>query len=74
MFEEKGFSSAHGIFSLVTRRSNFKVDRIVLLPRRRDSASFALRDLACQIVGLLEPFAVLFAKAAFEFGQLPTQG
>ena len=28
-----------------------------------------LRDVACQIIGLLEPFAVLFAKAAFEFGE-----
>ena len=28
-----------------------------------------LRDAACQITGLLESFAVLFAKAAFEFGE-----
>ena len=28
-----------------------------------------LRDAACEFVGLLEPFAVLFAKAAFEFGE-----
>ena len=28
-----------------------------------------LIDSACQIVGVLEPFAVLFAKAVFEFGE-----
>ena len=28
-----------------------------------------LRYSACQIEGLLEPFAVLFARAAFEFGK-----
>ena len=28
-----------------------------------------LRDVACQVAGLLESFAVLFAKAAFEFGE-----
>ena len=28
-----------------------------------------LRDIACKLAGLLEPFAVLFAKAAFEFGE-----
>jgi hypothetical protein len=27
-----------------------------------------LGDAACQFLGLLEPFGVLFAKAAFEFG------
>ena len=28
-----------------------------------------LTDSACQMYGVLEPFAVLFAKAAFEFGE-----
>ena len=28
-----------------------------------------LRDLACRLIGLPESFSVLFAKAAFEFGE-----
>ena len=44
-----------------------QVEFLAWLPNAGESP--LLRDVAYQFVGLLEPFAVVFVKAAFEFGE-----
>lgn len=77
-----GWTSADGQFCLShdTVTIQARMELLQCTPGMVEAAEFLawlpnagesplLRDAACQFIGLLEPFAVLFAKAASEFGE-----